>query len=86
MGAYGFRQRMISACILIRTERGRFQDVAKKLKQIKEVKRAFAVLGRFDIVAEVAAADNERLGRAILKANRMAGIVFTETLPQVEGS
>jgi uncharacterized protein with GYD domain len=77
---------MISACILIRTERGRFQDVAKKLKQIKEVKRAFPVLGRFDIVADVEAADNRRLGRAVLKANRMAGIVFTETLPQVEGS
>lgn len=77
---------MISACILIRTERGRFQDVAKKLKQIKEVRRAFPVLGRFDIVAEVEATDNKRLGQAILKANRMAGIVFTETLPQVEGS
>lgn len=60
--------------------------MAKKLKQIKEVKRAFPVLGRFDIVAEVEAADNKRLGLAILKANRMAGIVFTETLPQVEGS
>jgi len=75
---------LISACILIRTERGRFQDVAKKLKQIKEVKKAFPVLGRFDIVAEVEAPDNKRLGRAILKANRMGGIVFTETLPQVE--
>lgn len=75
---------MISACILIRAERGKFDDVAKKLKQIAEVKGAFSVLGRYDIVVDVEASDSKKLAHAVLKANRLAGVVFTETLPEVE--
>ena len=55
------------------------------MKQLPQVRRAFAVLGRFAIVADVEASDSLELGRAILKINRLAGVVFTETLPQVEG-
>jgi DNA-binding Lrp family transcriptional regulator len=76
---------MLSACILIRTERAKFEEVAKRLKQIREVKIAFPVLGRYDIVVDIEAATSKELGRAVLKANRLAGVVFTETLPQVEG-
>ncbi len=76
---------MVSACILIRAERGKFEDVARNLRQIPEVVRVFAVLGRFDIVADVEAPDSKQLARTVMKANRMAGIVFTETLPEVEG-
>jgi DNA-binding Lrp family transcriptional regulator len=75
---------LISACVLIRAERGKFEDVAKKLKQIPEVRRAFSVLGRYDIVADVEAKDGKALAHAILKANRLGGVIFTETLPQVE--
>jgi DNA-binding Lrp family transcriptional regulator len=75
---------LISACVLIRAERGKFEDVAKKLRQIPEVRRSFSVLGRYDIVADVEAADSKALAHAILKANRIGGVVFTETLPQVE--
>jgi DNA-binding Lrp family transcriptional regulator len=75
---------LISACILIRTERGRMEDLAKKLKQIPEIKRAFPVLGRYDIVADVEAADGKQLARAVTKTMRLGGIVFTETLPEVE--
>lgn len=75
---------MISACVLIRAERGKFDDVAKNIRQIAEVKNAFPVLGRYDIVVDIEAADGKRLAHAILKANRLSGVVFTETLPQVE--
>lgn len=75
---------MISACILIRAERGKFDDVAQKLKQIPEVKGAFSVLGRYDIVVDVEAPDSRTLAHAIVKANRLGGVVFTETLPEVE--
>jgi DNA-binding Lrp family transcriptional regulator len=74
---------LISACVLIRAERGKFDEVANKLKQIPEIARAFPVLGRYDIVADVEASNNEALARAILKANRLGGVVFTETLPEV---
>jgi DNA-binding Lrp family transcriptional regulator len=76
---------MTSACVLIRAERGKFDEVAKNLRQIPEIKNAFPVLGRYDIVADVEAADSRRLAHAILKANRLSGVVFTETLPEVEG-
>lgn len=75
---------MISACVLIRAERGKFDEVAKNLKQIPEVKKAFSVLGRYDIVVDVEAPDSKRLAHAILKANKLSGVVFTETLPEVE--
>ena len=70
--------------MLIRAERGKFDAVAKNLKQIPEVKNAFSVLGRYDIVVDMEAPDNRKLAHAILKAHRMAGVVFTETLPEVE--
>ncbi len=77
---------MISACVLIRAERGKFDEVADNLKQIPQVKSAFSVLGRYDIVADFEAANGKALAHAILKANRLSGVVFTETLPEVEVS
>jgi len=70
--------------MLIRTERGKFEQVTSNLRQIPEVKRVFPVLGRFDVVVEVEAPDGRRLARAVLKTNRLAGVVYTETLPEVE--
>jgi uncharacterized protein with GYD domain len=75
---------VLSACVLIRTEKGKFDVVAKNLKQIPEVKEAFTILGRFDIVADIEAKDNRGLAKAVLKANRLSGVVFTETLSEVE--
>jgi uncharacterized protein with GYD domain len=75
---------LISACILIRAERGKFDQVAERLKQIPEVKSSFSVLGRYDIVVDVEAPSSKALAHAVLKAARLGGVVFTETLPQVE--
>ena len=70
--------------MLIRAERGKFDVLAKNLKQIPEVKSAFSVLGRYDIVADFEAPNSKKLGDAIVKATRLSGVVFTETLPEVE--
>lgn len=75
---------MVSACILIRAERGRFEEVAKTVVQVKGVKRAFPVLGRYDVVVEVEAADMRELAAAVLKISRLSGVVFTETLIEIE--
>jgi DNA-binding Lrp family transcriptional regulator len=75
---------MLSACMLIRAERGKFEEVAKNLRQIPEVVRVFPVLGRFDIVADLEAPNSRQLARAVIRASKMGGIVFTETLPEVE--
>jgi len=76
--------RMISACVLIRTEHGKFEDVTKRLRQLKEVKETFPVHGRYDVVADVEAPDYESLGSAIVRLNRMAGVVFTESALEVK--
>ena len=75
---------MVSACVLIRTSHGKFDEVVEIVKQINEVKRVFPVLGRYDVVAEVEASDHTELGRIILKMGRLAGVVFTETLVELQ--
>jgi DNA-binding Lrp family transcriptional regulator len=75
---------MTSACMLIRTEKGKYQEVVDRLKQISSVKAAFPVLGRYDIAADLESTNSKELGRSILKVNRLAGIIFTETMPEVE--
>jgi DNA-binding Lrp family transcriptional regulator len=68
------------AYVLICCEAGRFSDVVKTLKGFREVKRAFSVLGRWDAVAEVEAADVKALGEIALKINALSGVRATETL------
>jgi len=75
---------MISACMLLRTEKGKYKEVVNRLRQIPSVKSAFSVLGRYDIAAEIEAENGRELGKSILKVNRLAGVVFTETMPEVE--
>jgi len=75
---------MTSACMLIRTEKGKYQEVVDRLKQISSVKAAFPVLGRYDIAADLESTNSKELGKSILKINRLAGIIFTETMPEVE--
>ncbi|MEM3507113.1 MAG: Lrp/AsnC ligand binding domain-containing protein [Candidatus Bathyarchaeia archaeon] len=75
---------MISACVLIRSERGKFDEVVKKISQFKETKRAFAVLGRFDVVVDLEAPDFQSLGNVIVKMGNMSGVVFTETLVELQ--
>ncbi len=75
---------MTSACMLIRTEKGKYQEVVDRLKQVSSVKSAFPVLGRYDIAADIEVENATELGKAIMKVNKLAGIVFTETMPEIE--
>ena len=75
---------MISACILIRTERGRFDEVVERMKQFSETKNVIAVLGRYDVVVEIEVPDYDILGKTVMKMGKMGGVVFTETLPEMK--
>ncbi len=75
---------MISACVLVRSEKGKFDDVVSALRQIKEAKRVFPVLGRFDAVVDMETPDYKMLGATVLKVSKMAGVVFTESLVEVQ--
>jgi len=74
---------MVSACILIRTERGRFDEVTANIKQFPEIKRAFPVFGRYDVVADLEAENHEDLNEVVFRLSRMGGVVFTETLVEL---
>lgn len=71
---------MVSACVLICCEAGKYPDVADKVKGIEGVVRAFYATGRWDVIAEIEAADMKALADLALKINGLPGIRATETL------
>ncbi len=77
---------MIGACVLIRTESGRFDEVVNRMKQFTEVRKVFAVLGRYDVVVDLETEGYENLGEVIMKMGKIGGVVFTETLAEVKKS
>ena len=75
---------MVSACVLIRSQRGTFDEVVDRIKQLKGVERIFPVLGRYDVVVDIEVLDSAALGGIVLRMSRMVGVVFTETLVEVQ--
>jgi DNA-binding Lrp family transcriptional regulator len=75
---------LVSACVLIRTVSGKFDEAVKSLRQVKGVQRVFPVLGRYDVVADVEVKDPSDLGPTVLRLGRLAAVVFTETLVEIE--
>ena len=75
---------MISACVLLRTERGKFEDVVQKMGRFDGVKRVFPVLGRYDVVVDLEGETFQRIGNTVLKMGRMSGVIFTETLLEIQ--
>jgi uncharacterized protein with GYD domain len=75
---------LLSACVLIRTVHGRFEDAVKSIRQLKAVKRVFPTLGRYDAVVDLEATDLNELGGIVLRMGNIAGVVFTETLVEIQ--
>jgi DNA-binding Lrp family transcriptional regulator len=75
---------MVSACVLIRTSHGKFEEVVRMIRQIKGVQRVFPVLGRFDVVVDLSDLDFSELQSTVLRIGKMAGVVFTETLVEIK--
>ena len=74
---------MVSACVLIRTEHGRFDDVFQTVKKIRGVTKVFPVLGRYDVVVDIESEDFSELASNILRLGKISGVVFTETLAEI---
>lgn len=75
---------MVSACVLIRTTHGKFDKAVKMIRNLNGVKNVFPVLGRYDVVVDIKESDHSRLGATVLRIGKLAGIVFTETLVEIE--
>ncbi|HYA38204.1 MAG TPA: Lrp/AsnC ligand binding domain-containing protein [Candidatus Methylomirabilis sp.] len=72
---------MVSAIVLINTERSKVNDVADALANIKGITEVYSVAGEYDLVAIIRVPDNEAMADVV--TNRMlkvSGIIKTETL------
>jgi DNA-binding Lrp family transcriptional regulator len=75
---------MLSVCVLIRTLHGKDSDVVKSLSQLESVKKIFSVLGRYDVVVDLVVSDIKELGNIVMRIGRFYGVVFTETLIEIQ--
>lgn len=72
---------MVTALVLLQTERQRINQVAQKLAEMDGISEVYSVSGEFDLVAIIRVKDNESL--AALVTDRMLqvdGITRSETL------
>ncbi|MDR3089914.1 MAG: Lrp/AsnC ligand binding domain-containing protein [Desulfobulbaceae bacterium] len=72
---------MVTAIILIQTQRARTNEVAEKLVEITGISEVYSVSGNYDLVAIIRVPDNEALARLVTEKLRpLAGIDKTETM------
>ena len=75
---------MAIAYILIQTEVGKAEQVARNVRSINGVREAENVTGPYDVVVKVEAEDVDRLGRLVVSEIQMIqGITRTLTCPVV---
>jgi hypothetical protein len=79
---------MIRAVMLIKSggRVPRAVTLADELKRIANVSDAYAVFGRFDVVAFLQSGDVRELYKSISKATKLAGIMSTESLVEGRGN
>ena len=72
---------MVTAIILIKTERARTMAVGEELAELEGISEVYTVAGRYDLVAMVRVARNEDLADLVTGQLRgVQGIESTETL------
>lgn len=72
---------MITGLVLIRLASGREKITMSKLKEIKGVSHLSAVFGRWDLVADIEAADLDTMTNVVVnKIRAVPGVATTETL------
>ena len=72
---------MVTAIVLLQTERGRTQQVADALLEIEQVAEAYSVAGEFDLVAIVRVRTYDQMADVVpLRIGQISGIVRTQTM------
>ncbi len=75
---------MATAYILIQTDVGKAEQVARNVRSIEGVKEAENVTGPYDVVVKVEALDMDALGKLVVSEIQMLrGITRTLTCPVV---
>jgi len=75
---------LLSACILIRSSHGKYEEVVERIRRFNGVQKIFPVIGRYDVVVDLETETLENIGNTVLKMGRIAGVVFTETLIEIQ--
>ena len=72
---------MVSAVVLLKTERGKINEVAAELAELQGISEVCSVGGRYDLVAILRVRDNDGLAKLVTETMlKVAGIVDSETL------
>ena len=72
---------MITAMVLLNTERGRVNEVAEHLAETAGITEVFSVAGRYDLVAILRVRDNDELAEVVTRQMlQVTGITRSETL------
>jgi len=72
---------MLSAIVLLNTERDKTNKVAETLADTDGVSEVYSVAGRYDLAAIVRASDNDQLAKTVTEHIRgVPGITGSETL------
>jgi DNA-binding Lrp family transcriptional regulator len=72
---------MITAIVLLQAARGRVQDLAQELLEIKEVAEVYSVAGDFDLVAILRVKQYDAMAEVVPgKLQRLEGVERTTTL------
>jgi len=75
---------VVSAFVLIQAELGRHTQVCTDVRRVAGVSAAEVVTGPYDVIAQVAAADMDALGRLIATGIQgVEGVTRTLTCPVV---
>lgn len=74
---------MVNVCILVRVMPGKVAQVLGAIKALEDVRKAYDVFGRYDIVVFARPADHKAAARLSHKVHGISGVKSTETL--VEG-
>jgi len=73
--------------LLVETEVGRLEEVARRLRSVPSVTEVHSVTGPFDLIVRVEAPHiNTALDTVVHKIRRIPGIKATETLVTVDQS
>jgi uncharacterized protein with GYD domain len=54
------------------------------LNRLDGVKKIFPTLGRYDVVVDLEVSDINALDATVLRMGKFAGVVFTETLVEIQ--
>ncbi|MGA1795511.1 MAG: Lrp/AsnC family transcriptional regulator [bacterium] len=72
---------MVTALVLLEVQRDKVNEIADKLAAMEEVSEVYSVAGRYDLVAVIRVADNEKLAEVVTNHMlKVKGINKSETL------